>query len=65
MLPHLPNTKPGWLAITRPSAALQEAKTVRFANSDAPVFHDDVDNAADYIDDVMDNEELSITDRTF
>ena len=47
------------------SAALQEAKTVRFANSDAPVFHDDVDNAADYIDDVMDNEELSITDRTF
>jgi len=46
-------------------AIVQDAKTVRFANSDAPVFHDDVDNAADYIDDVMDNEELSITDRTF
>lgn len=35
-------------------ATVQEAKVVRFSNSDQPVFHDDQDT--DYIDDVMDQE---------
>jgi serine/threonine-protein kinase SRK2 len=43
-------------------AVVQEAKTVKFAGSDQPVFHDEIDN--DFIDDVMDNE-YSLTDRDF
>jgi len=44
-------------------AVVTEAKTVKFAGSDQPVFHDEIDND-DFIDDVMD-QEYSYTEREF